>query len=60
MTYRIDLFAVFIFLGIVQAVFLSIFFLSKENWKSQANIFNGILLISMAACLLEIFLMYTG
>jgi AraC-like DNA-binding protein len=60
MTYRIDLFALFIFLGIVQAAFLSFFFFSKENRKLQSNVFHGILLISMAACLLEIFLMYTG
>jgi AraC-like DNA-binding protein len=60
MPYRIDLFAIFIFLGIVQAFFLSIFFFSKENRKNQANIFYGLLLISMGLCLLEIFLMYTG
>lgn len=60
MGYRIDLFALFIFLGIVQAAFLSFFFFSKENRKVQANVFHGIMLISMAACLLEIFLMYSG
>lgn len=60
MSYRIDLFSLFIFLGIVQAAFLSFFFFSKENRKVQANVFQGIMLISMAACLLEIFLMYTG
>ncbi len=58
--YRIDFFAVFIFLGIVQAVFLLFFFLSKENRKSQVNVFHGLMLISVAACILEIFLMYTG
>jgi AraC-like DNA-binding protein len=60
MPYRIDLFAIFIFLGIVQAVFLSVFFFSKENRKVQANIFYGILFLSMAASNLEILLMYTG
>ena len=60
MTYRIDLFAVFIFLGIVQAAFLSFFFFSKENRVKQANVFHGLMLISIAACLLEIFLMYSG
>jgi AraC-like DNA-binding protein len=58
--YRIDLFAVFIFLGIVQAVFLLFFFFSKENRKNIANIFHGIMLVGVAACLWEIFLMYTG
>jgi AraC-like DNA-binding protein len=60
MPYRIDLFAIFIFLGIVQAVFLSFFFLSGENRKLQPNFFHGVLLLSMAACILEIFLMYSG
>ncbi|NOT74788.1 MAG: AraC family transcriptional regulator [Cyclobacteriaceae bacterium] len=58
--YRIDLWAVFIFLGIVQAMFLSLFFLSKENRKIQSNLFHGFLLIVVACCILEIFLMYTG
>ena len=59
MPYHIDLFAVFIFLGVVQAGFLSFFFLSKENRKNDVNFFQGVMLISMAACLLEILLMYT-
>ena len=60
MTYKIDWFAVFILLGIVQAVFLSVFFFSTENRKKQFNLFYGWFLISTVACLLEIFLMYTG
>lgn len=60
MAYRIDLFAIFIFLGIVQAAFLSFFFFSKDNRQKAFNVFHGLLLISITACLLEIFLMYTG
>lgn len=60
MQYRLDLFAVFIFLGIVQAIFLSVFFFSGDNRKVQANIFHGLMLVSMTLCLVEIFLMYTG
>lgn len=60
MPYRVDLFALFIFLGIVQAFFLAIFFLSKENRSVKANFFQGIMLISIAFCVLEIFLNYTG
>jgi AraC-like DNA-binding protein len=56
----LDLFAVFIFLGIVQAFFLSVFFFSAPNRKVQANIFHGIMLLSMTACMVEIFLMYSG
>jgi len=39
MPYKIDLFAIFIFLGIVQAIFLSFFFFSKEHRKIRANFF---------------------
>ncbi|MFD1000576.1 helix-turn-helix domain-containing protein [Ohtaekwangia kribbensis] len=60
MPYHIDLFAVFILLGVVQAIFLSFFFLSRENRKNDVNFFQGLMLLSMAACILEIFLMYTG
>ncbi len=60
MTYTIDLFAVFIFLGIVQALFLSFFFFSKDNRKIEANVYQGLMVLSMAACTFEIFLCYTG
>lgn len=60
MSYRIDLFAVFIFLGIVQGIFLLIFFLSRENRKIKANLFHGLMLLSIVACITEIFLAYTG
>jgi len=60
MPYRIDLFAVFIFLGIVQGIFLSFFFLSKQHRKAKANLFQGLMLLSIVACITEIFLMYTG
>jgi AraC-like DNA-binding protein len=60
MTYKIDLFAIFIFLGIVQAIFLSLFFFSKENRKIEANVYEGLMVFSMAANTSEIFLCYTG
>jgi len=60
MLYRIDLFAVFIFLGIVQGIFLLIFFLSNENRKIKSNVFQGLMLLSIVACITEIFLMHTG
>lgn len=60
MPYRVDIFALFIFLGIVQAFFLTFFFLSKQNRSVKANLFQGIMLISIALCVLEIFLNYTG
>lgn len=60
MEYNIDLFAVFIFLGIIQGVFLSFFFFSKENRHKQFHVFQGLLLLTTALCLFEIFLQYTG
>jgi AraC-like DNA-binding protein len=60
MEYRIDLFAVFIFLGTVQGIFLLIFFLSNNNRKSKTNFFHGLMLLSIVACITEIFLMYSG
>src|SRR5687768_16421448 len=60
MPYRIDLFAVFIFLGIVQGIFLSVFFLSSEHRKAKSNLFQGLMLVCIVACITEIFLMYTG
>jgi AraC-like DNA-binding protein len=60
MPYKVDLFAVFIFLGIVQGVFLSTFFFSKSNRLMKANIFQGLFVLSLTLCIVEIFLMYTG
>jgi AraC-like DNA-binding protein len=60
MVYKLDLFAIFIFLGIVQAMFLSLFFFSKENRKIEANVYEGLMVLSMAGCTFEIFLCYTG
>lgn len=60
MNYRIDLFAIFIFLALVQAGFLSFFFLTKPNRDKPVHLFRGIMLIAMALCLVEIFLMYSG
>ncbi len=60
MNYRIDLFSMFIFLGVVQGVFLLFFFLSAENRKNEVNLFHAMFLFSITACIFEIFLMYTG
>jgi AraC-like DNA-binding protein len=60
MEYRIDLFAAFIFLGIVQGFFLLVFFLFNNKRKSKTNLFHGLMLLSIVACITEIFLMYSG
>jgi len=58
--YRIDLFAVLILLGLVQAVFLSIFYLGREVRKIPVNRYQGIFLLAVGGILLEVLLMYTG
>lgn len=60
MVHQVDLYAVFIFLGIVQAIFLCLFFFSNENRKLQANFFQGLMIAALAACCFEILLCYTG
>lgn len=60
MNYKIDLFSMFIFMGVVQGVFLLFFFLSPENRKSEVNLFHALFLFSITACIFEIFMMYTG
>jgi AraC-like DNA-binding protein len=57
---NLDLYAIIIFLGLVQAVFLAFFFLSNRKSNNGSNLFRGILLIALMGCGLEIFLMYTG
>lgn len=54
---RINLFSVFIFLGIIQAIILSVFFLRGQNRKSPFNYYQGLLLLAITAVILEIFLM---
>ncbi len=60
MSYQLDAFAVFIFLGVVQAVFLSFFFFSKTGRQREDNLYQGVMVLAMAACTSEIFLCYTG
>jgi len=60
MAYKIDLFSIFIFLGIVQAAFLCLFFFSWKSRNFNTNFFQGVMIFSMAACSFEILLCYTG
>src|SRR5690606_1467390 len=56
----LDFYAVFTLLGIVQALFLSLFFLGAGSREKPFNVFQGWMLICMALSLVEIFLLYTG
>lgn len=57
---HIDIFALFIFLGAVQGIFLSYFFLNKFNRKIKANIFLGLLLITSSLLCFDILFSYTN
>ena len=57
---HIDIFALFIFLGTVQGIFLSYFFLSKHNRSVKANIFLGSLLLVSSLLSFDILISYTN
>ncbi len=60
MPLHIDVFALFIFLGTVQGIFLSTFFLSKANRSVKSNIFLGMLLIAASLLSIDILFSYTN
>ncbi|EMS34332.1 transcriptional regulator araC family [Mariniradius saccharolyticus AK6] len=57
---RIDLFSVFIFLGLMQAIYLGLVYVVFPAKRTQSSVLQGLLLWSMGGFLLEIFLMYSG
>ncbi|MFC2133682.1 helix-turn-helix domain-containing protein [Bacteroidota bacterium] len=57
---HIDIFALFIFLGMVQGIFLSFFFLNKNNRSVKANLFLGLLLIVISLLSFDILISYTN
>ena len=52
--------AVIIFLGVVQGVFLGLFFLFRSDRFKTSNRYLGLLLLAAAAVMLEMLLGYTG
>lgn len=58
--YRIDVFSIIIFLGVVQGVFLAIQFLSGRRRQNPANLFLGLFVLAITAVIWEIFLCYSG
>lgn len=59
MPITLDLYAIFIFMGIVQGVFIGLFFIFDKPRK-QHNVFYGLTLLCIALSLFEIWMMYTG
>lgn len=57
---RFDVFALFMFLGISQGIFLIYFFLNKRNRRQPSNIYYGLFLIACIILNSEILLNYSG
>jgi AraC-like DNA-binding protein len=57
---HIDILSVFIFIGVFQGLVLSFFFILKRSSNSQANRFQGLLLLSLSLIILEQVLNLTG
>ena len=53
---RLDIFSVLIFLGVIQGVYLSFFFLVRKAGRNLPNRILGWFLLSISAIILEIFL----
>ena len=56
----LDLFAAIIFLGVIQGLFLSIFFLNRRVRQKPSNLYMGFLMLTLSLMILEIFLVHTG
>jgi AraC-like DNA-binding protein len=59
-TTHIDVFSVFIFLGIFQGLILSLFFIFKPSPNIKANRYQGLLLLSLSLIFFEVVLNLTG
>jgi len=56
----LDVFTLLIFLGVIQGVFLSAFFIGRGGENPVANRMLGFLLLSLSAVIFEILLQYSG
>lgn len=59
-TTHLDAISVFIFIGVFQGLILSFFFIKKSSSSIKANLYQGLLLLSLALCILEQFLNISG
>lgn len=59
-TLNIDAISVFIFQGVFLGLILSLFFIFKPSSNSAANRYQGLLLLTLALCILEMVLNMTG
>ena len=59
-TTHIDVLSEFLFIGVIQGLMLSFFFILKPSINKQANRFQGLLLLSLSLIFLEQVLNFTG
>jgi len=59
-TTHLDAISAFIFIGVFQGLILSFFFIIKSSSNIKANLYQGLLLLSLTLCILEQFLNLTG
>lgn len=57
---RMNVFSIVILLGVIQGLFLSVFFFSRSFRKKPSNLYMGFLMFCLACIILEIFLNYSG
>ena len=57
---RLDIFALFIFLGVCQGLFLSYFFLKKGVRANKSNLYLGLFILSLSTVISDTLLNYTG
>jgi len=59
-TTNIDALSVFIFLGVFLGLMLSFFYIFKPSANSKANRYQGLMLLSLSLCFMELLLNRTG
>ena len=60
LTPHLDFYAIFIFLGAVQGLYIAVFFLFRHEGNLLANRILSVILIVISLLILDIFLGYTG
>lgn len=59
-TVQISALTVFVFLGVFLGIIISFFLIFKRSLNKRANIFQGLMFLSLTLCILEQFLNMTG
>jgi AraC-like DNA-binding protein len=59
-TVQISALSIFVFLGVFQGLLISSFLMIRRSPNSEANRFQGLLLLALSLCILEQFLNMTG